>query len=72
MGLQTFETGATECINPDLGLDEQAELLPYDKKWEFPRDKLKLGKFISYHKNDASTYMITFMFSCSYSITVFI
>ncbi|KAF4525589.1 hypothetical protein B566_EDAN015527 [Ephemera danica] len=43
MGLQTFETGATECINPDLGVEEQAELLPYDKKWEFPRDKLKLA-----------------------------
>jgi FMS-like tyrosine kinase 1 len=26
-------------------VDEQAELLPYDKKWEFPRDKLKLGEF---------------------------
>jgi FMS-like tyrosine kinase 1 len=25
-------------------LDEQADLLPYDKKFEFPREKLKLGK----------------------------
>lgn len=31
-------------MNPDLALDEQAELLPYDKKYEFSRDKLKLGK----------------------------
>lgn len=27
-----------------MSLDEQADLLPYDKKYEFPRDKLKLGK----------------------------
>lgn len=33
-----------ESWNPDLGIEEQAELLPYDKRWEFPRDKLKLGK----------------------------
>ncbi len=25
-------------------MDEQADLLPYDKKYEFPREKLKLGK----------------------------
>lgn len=31
-------------INPNLGIDEQAELLPYDKKWEFPIERLKLGK----------------------------
>lgn len=43
MGLLHFEEGATESLNPDLGVDEQAELLPYDKKWEFPREKLKLG-----------------------------
>lgn len=43
MGLSHFEGGATECLNPDLGVDDQAELLPYDKKWEFPREKLKLG-----------------------------
>ncbi|KAF2903028.1 hypothetical protein ILUMI_03160 [Ignelater luminosus] len=43
-GLVNFENGALECLNPDLGVDDQAELLPYDKKWEFPREKLKLGK----------------------------
>jgi FMS-like tyrosine kinase 1 len=42
--LNNFETGAAESINPELGVDEQADLLPYDRKWEFPRDKLKLGK----------------------------
>ncbi|XP_031631901.1 vascular endothelial growth factor receptor 1-like isoform X3 [Contarinia nasturtii] len=43
-GLANFEEGNPDSINPDLALDEQADLLPYDKKYEFPRDKLKLGK----------------------------
>ncbi|XP_017764514.1 PREDICTED: vascular endothelial growth factor receptor 1 isoform X2 [Eufriesea mexicana] len=43
-GLMHFEEGAVDCLNPDLTVDDQAELLPYDKKWEFPREKLKLGK----------------------------
>ncbi|CAK9796532.1 Vascular endothelial growth factor receptor 1 [Anthophora plagiata] len=43
-GLMHFEEGAVECLNPDMTVDDQAELLPYDKKWEFPREKLKLGK----------------------------
>lgn len=43
-GLMNFVDGDVECYNPALALDMQAELLPYDKKYEFPRDKLKLGK----------------------------
>lgn len=43
-GLMHFEEGALECLNPDLTVDDQAELLPYDTKWEFPRERLKLGK----------------------------
>lgn len=43
-GLMHFEEGAPECLNPDLTVDDQADLLPYDRKWEFPRDKLKLGE----------------------------
>jgi FMS-like tyrosine kinase 1 len=42
-GLANFEKGALENLNPELGIDDQAELLPYDKKWEFPIEKLKLG-----------------------------
>ena len=42
-GLANFEKGAIESLNPDLAIDDQAELLPYDKKWEFPIEKLKLG-----------------------------
>ncbi|XP_034472515.1 vascular endothelial growth factor receptor 1-like [Drosophila innubila] len=43
-GLVNFDEGAVEQINPELPLDEQAELLPYDRRFEFPREKLKLGK----------------------------
>lgn len=42
-GLANFEAGAVNSINPELGIDEQADLLPYDARWEFPREKLKLG-----------------------------
>ncbi|XP_043268630.1 vascular endothelial growth factor receptor 1 isoform X2 [Venturia canescens] len=47
-GLTHFEEGALECLNPDLTVDDQAELLPYDKKWEFPREKLKFGKQLGF------------------------
>ncbi|XP_078050222.1 vascular endothelial growth factor receptor kdr-like [Augochlora pura] len=43
-GLMHFEKGAIESLNPDLTVEDQADLLPYDKKWEFPSDRLKLGK----------------------------
>lgn len=48
MGLAHFEKGAIENFNPELGIDDQAELLPYDKKWEYPRENLKLGYLIYY------------------------
>ena len=28
-------------MNPDLGIDDQADLLPYDPEYEFPRDRYK-------------------------------
>ncbi|XP_050672599.1 vascular endothelial growth factor receptor 1 isoform X2 [Leptidea sinapis] len=43
-GLLYFKEGVPRSINPDLGIDEQAELLPYDDRYEFPADKLVLGK----------------------------
>jgi FMS-like tyrosine kinase 1 len=43
-GLANFEHGDIENIDPEMNLDEQADLLPYDKKYEFPREKLTLGK----------------------------
>jgi hypothetical protein len=30
-------------IDPDVPLEYQTEFLPYDKKWEFPRKRLRLG-----------------------------
>lgn len=42
--LRRFERGNADGINSHLTLEQQAELLPYDKKYEFPRDRIKLGK----------------------------
>ncbi|XP_014355905.2 vascular endothelial growth factor receptor 1 isoform X2 [Papilio machaon] len=43
-GLLYFKEGVTKSLNPDIGIDEQAELLPYDDRFEFPAEKLLLGK----------------------------
>lgn len=43
IGLANFEKGAPENINPELPVDEQADLLPYDQTWEFPTEKLVIG-----------------------------
>lgn len=43
-GLAQFEHGYVNGLNPELTLDVQADLLPYDYKYEFPRDKLKFGR----------------------------
>ena len=43
VGLANFEKGALEHLNPNLTIDDQADLLPYDKKYEFPVEQLKLG-----------------------------
>ena len=42
--LLMFEKGDPSSINPELGVDDQADLLPYNKSYEFPRESLKLGK----------------------------
>ncbi|RWS19829.1 vascular endothelial growth factor receptor-like protein, partial [Leptotrombidium deliense] len=39
-----LEHGALEMFNDDIPLDEQAELLPYEQCWEFPKERLKLGR----------------------------
>lgn len=55
-GLLDFEEGRVECLNPELDVGEQADLLPYNRdKWEFPRDKLKLGNI---HSNYYSILII--------------
>ncbi|XP_050076574.1 vascular endothelial growth factor receptor 1 isoform X3 [Anopheles maculipalpis] len=43
-GIVNFEEGNLGVYNPDLALDEQADLLPYNTEYEFPKDRLKLGK----------------------------
>ncbi|XP_055548127.1 vascular endothelial growth factor receptor 1 isoform X2 [Wyeomyia smithii] len=43
-GLANFEEGNLEQMNPEISLDEQADLLPYKTEYEFPKEKLKLGK----------------------------
>lgn len=42
-GLANFEEGNPGLMNPNLYLDEQADLLPYKREFEFPREKLILG-----------------------------
>ncbi len=42
--LELFVAGDPSAINPDLGVDDQAELLPYNREFEFPRERLKMGK----------------------------
>lgn len=44
-----FKSSAIEKWNSDLGIQEQAYLLSYDKRWEFPENKLKLGKLFSHY-----------------------
>jgi hypothetical protein len=36
--------GNKKELNRQLSIEEQTEYLPYDKRWEFPRYRLKLGK----------------------------
>lgn len=40
--LANFEKGSPDKIDSKFALSEQAEHLPYDKKYEFPRKKLQL------------------------------
>ncbi|XP_040163745.1 vascular endothelial growth factor receptor 2 isoform X2 [Anopheles arabiensis] len=43
-GIVNFEEGNLGVYNPELALDEQADLLPYNSEYEFPKERLKLGK----------------------------
>jgi hypothetical protein len=42
-GAQALLKGKPNEMNDDLSLDDQIEILPYDRRWEFPRNRLKLG-----------------------------
>ncbi|XP_039437782.1 vascular endothelial growth factor receptor 1-like [Culex pipiens pallens] len=43
-GLVSFAEGYKGQLNPGLPLGQQTDLLPYDSRYEFPAEKLKLGK----------------------------
>lgn len=43
-GLINFEEGYKGQLNPNLLLGEQTDLLPYDSRYEFPKENLTLGK----------------------------
>lgn len=46
--MERFYNGNPGIINPELPLESQADLLPYDKRWEFPGDRLKLGELFQF------------------------
>ena len=39
--------GDPDRIDPDKPMESQTEFLPYDKEWEFPRKRLRLGLLFS-------------------------
>lgn len=43
-GLANFEAGNLEIYDADVSLNDQADLLPYNKQFEFRRENLKFGK----------------------------
>ncbi|CAH0554002.1 unnamed protein product [Brassicogethes aeneus] len=43
-GLDNFKSGAIKNLNPKLAIDKQANLLPYDDKFEFPKKNLIIGE----------------------------
>ncbi|XP_046746923.1 vascular endothelial growth factor receptor 3-like [Diprion similis] len=44
--LEYFNNGNSVTLNPDVSVSDQAELLPYVKKYEFPRSLLTLGDIL--------------------------
>jgi hypothetical protein len=38
--------GNANRINNQSPIEDQVEFLPYDRRWEFPRSRLKLGSFL--------------------------
>ncbi|KAI1287026.1 Vascular endothelial growth factor receptor kdr-like [Halotydeus destructor] len=41
--LKRLQQGQLDMFNPDIPLDQQVDLLPYDRRWEFPIDNLRFG-----------------------------
>ncbi|XP_046462941.1 vascular endothelial growth factor receptor 1-like isoform X2 [Daphnia pulex] len=42
--LEKMLNGDPSRIDPEVPLEYQTEFLPYDRKWEFPRKRLRLGQ----------------------------
>jgi hypothetical protein len=40
--------GDPNRIDPDVPIEYQTEFLPYDKKWEFSRKRLRFGTFFTF------------------------
>ncbi|XP_035774080.1 vascular endothelial growth factor receptor 1-like [Anopheles albimanus] len=63
-GLVNFEEGGMNGFNPAVALHEQAELLPYDTDYEFPKERIKFsnqlgqGAFGIVMKATASNIMV--------------
>ena len=36
--------GSKSTFNPDIPIQDQADCIAYDDKWEFPRERLNFGK----------------------------
>ena len=43
--LEKLLNGDPNRIDPDKPMEYQTQFLPYDKKWEFPKKRLRLGLF---------------------------
>ena len=41
--LEKLLNGDPDRIDPNVPMEYQTEYLPYDKKWEFPKKRLRLG-----------------------------
>lgn len=46
-----LNSGNPEQINPEIPVVEQVDLLPYDPKWEFSRNRLILGTLLKIELN---------------------
>jgi hypothetical protein len=45
--LEKMLNGDPSRIDPEVPLEYQTEFLPYDRKWKFPRKRLRLGSIFS-------------------------
>ncbi|XP_067136180.1 vascular endothelial growth factor receptor 1-like isoform X2 [Centruroides vittatus] len=43
-----FKKGQINLLSSELPLEDQVDLLPYDPRWEFPKDRLKLGRILGH------------------------